>query len=93
MAYKLSNWSLADLFPAMDSPELENAFDQMEEQVTTFEGVRGKLRSDMPVDEFLHIVRVSEQMTRLAHKMDAYSGLAFAAETQDQPALTLLSRV
>ncbi len=93
MAYKLSNWSLADLFPSMNSPELENAFDQMEEQVTTFEGVRGKLRADMPVDEFLHIVRVSEQMTRLAHKMDAYSGLAFAADTQDQIALTLMSRV
>ncbi|MBI5932836.1 MAG: M3 family oligoendopeptidase [Chloroflexi bacterium] len=93
MPYKLSNWSLADLFPSMDSPELENAFDQMEEQVATFEGVRGKLRADMPVDEFLHIIRVSEQMTRLAHKLDAYAGLAFAADTQDQAALTLMSRV
>jgi oligoendopeptidase F len=93
MPYKLSRWSLADLFPGMDSPELETAFDQIEEQVTTFEGVRGKLRSDMPVDEFLHIVKTSEQMTRIVHKLDAFAYLAFAADTQNQAAQTLQSRV
>lgn len=93
MPYKLSRWSLADLFPGMDSPELETAFDQIEEQVTTFEGVRGKLRADMSVGEFLHIVKTSEQTTRIAHKLDAFSGLAFAADTQDQTAQTLQNRV
>ncbi len=93
MPYKLSRWSLADLFPAFDSPELETAFDQIEEQVTTFEGVRGKLRADLPADEFLHIVKTSEDTARMAYKLDNYAGLAFAADTQDQVALTLVSRV
>jgi oligoendopeptidase F len=93
MPYKLSRWSLNDLFPGMNSPELEAAFDNIEEQVTTFEGVRGKLRADLPVDEFLHIVKTSEDTTRLAHKLDAFAGLAFAADTQDQAAQTLQSRV
>ena len=77
----------------MDSPELETAFDQIEEQVTTFEGVRGKLRADMPVDEFLHIVQTSEVTTRIVNKLDAFAGLAFAADTQDQAAQTLQNRV
>ncbi|MFZ5858874.1 MAG: M3 family oligoendopeptidase [Chloroflexota bacterium] len=97
MPYKLSRWSLDDLFPApqggVTSPELENAFDQVDEQVTTFEGVRGKLRADMPADEFLHVVQTSEAFTRIVHKLDAFAGLAFAADTQDQAALTLQSRV
>jgi oligoendopeptidase F len=93
MPYKLSRWSLNDLFPGMDSPELETAFDQIEEQVTTFEGVRGKLRADMPADEFQHVVKTSEQTTRVAYKLDAFAGLAFAADTQDQTAQTLQSRV
>ena len=93
MAYKLSRWSLADLFPGMTSPELETAFDQIEEQVGAFEGVRGKLRADMPADEFMHVVKTSEQMARIEHKLDAFAGLAFAADTQDQSAQTLQNRV
>jgi len=97
MPYKLSRWSLADLFPAphggVASPELETAFDQIEEQVGDFEGVRGKLRADMSVGEFLHIIQTSEQTTRIVHKLDAFAGLAFAADTQDQAAQTLQNRV
>ena len=93
MPYKLSRWSLVDLFPGMDSPELETAFDQVEEQVTTFEGVRGKLRADIPVDEFLHIVITSEQTQRILQKLDAFAGLSFAADTQNQTAQALQNRV
>ena len=93
MPYKLSRWSLDDLFPAMNSPELEAAFEKLEEQVTMFEGVRGKLRADLPVDDFLHIVKTSEDTARMAYKLDAFAGLAFAADTQDQAAQTLQNRV
>ena len=93
MAYKLSRWSLDDLFPGMDSAELETAFDQIEEQVHTFEGVRNKLRADMPADDFMHIVKTSEVTARIVHKLDAFAGLTFAADTQDQSAQSLQSRV
>ncbi len=93
MAYQLQRWSLKDLYPGFDSPELESAFDQIEEQVTSFEGVRGKLRPEMPTDEFLHVVKALEDTTRIIHNLDAFSGLSFAADTQDQAAQTLQSRV
>ncbi len=93
MSYKSSRWSLNDLFPGITSPGLETAFDRIEEQVTTFEGVRGKLRPDMPAEEFLRIVKASEETARIVNKLDAFAGLSFAADTQDQAAQTLQSRV
>jgi len=93
MAYQLQRWSLKDLYPGFNSPELESAFDQIEEQVTSFEGVRGKLRPEMPADEFLHVVKALEDTTRIIHNLDAFSGLSFAADTQDQTAQSLQSRV
>lgn len=93
MPYSLSRWSLADLYSGMDSPELEAAFDRIEEQITSFEGVRGRLKPDLPPEQFLEIVHASEETTRLAQKLYAFAGLSFAADTQDQAALTLQARV
>ena len=50
--YSVKKWDLGELFPGFDSPELQAAFDNVEEQVTSFEGVRGKLKSDMDVETF-----------------------------------------
>ncbi|NJR14166.1 MAG: M3 family oligoendopeptidase [Phyllobacteriaceae bacterium] len=43
MAYTIKKWNLDELFTGFDSPELNAAFDNVEEQVASFEGVRGKL--------------------------------------------------
>jgi len=93
MAYTLSRWSLDDLYPGFNSPELESAFDQVEEQITSFEGVRGKLTPEIRSEQFLEIVRASEDTRRTILKLDAFAGLAFAADTQDQVAQSLQSRV
>jgi len=93
MAYNLARWSLADLYSGFDSPELEASFDQIEEQITSFEGVRNKLQPDIAPEQFLEIVRASEQTTRIANKLYAFAGLSFAADTQNQTAQTLQARV
>ena len=46
MPYTQTKWSLASLYPGHDSPELQTAFDLIEEQVTSFEGVRSKLKPE-----------------------------------------------
>lgn len=93
MPYKLSKWDLSQIFPGYDSPELQSAFDMIEEQVTSFEGVRAKLKADMPAEQFVDVVKASETMNRIGSKMFAFAGLSFAADTQDQKALTLQARV
>ncbi len=93
MTYKLSKWDLSQLFPGYDSAELQNAFDMIEEQVTSFEGVRDKLKPEMPADQFMDIVKASETTTRIASKLDVFAGLSFSADTQDQKAQSLQARV
>lgn len=91
--YSVKKWNLGGLFSGFDSPELEAAFDQIEEQVTSFEGVRDKLKPDMEAETFLDIVRASEETARILNKAYAFAALSFAADTQDQNAQSLMGRV
>jgi oligoendopeptidase F len=93
MTFTQTKWSLADLYPGFNTPEMESAFDVIEEQVTSFEGLRANLTPDMPADRFVDIVRASEEMTRVANKLYSFAGLSFAADTQDQTAQSLQARV
>lgn len=93
MAYSIKKWNLGELFPAIDSPELQTAFDNVDEQVTSFEGVRGKLKPDMEIEDFLGVVRASEAMARIMYKVYAFAELSFSADTQDQNAQSLVGRV
>jgi oligoendopeptidase F len=93
LPYSLSRWSLSDLYPALDSPELQAAFASIEAQVAQFETVRSRLAPDMPVSGFMEIVRQMEALSSEAYKVNAFANLAFAADTQDQAAQVLLARV
>ena len=93
MSYKISKWSLAPLYPSYESAELQSAFDMIEEQVTSFEGLRNKLNPDMPADQFVDVLRASEETARVANKMYSFAGLSFTADTQDQKAQSLQNRV
>jgi oligoendopeptidase F len=91
--YTVKKWDLSELFPGFDSPELESAFDNVEEQVASFEGVRGKLNPDIDAETFLDVVRASEEATRIVNRIYVFAGLSFAADTQDQNAQSLMGRV
>ena len=93
MSFTQSAWSLKDLFPSLDSPELEKAFETLEAQVADFEKIRPQLEPDIPVGSFVEILKDTEESTRLAQRIYVCAGLSFAANTQDQTAQTLLGRV
>ncbi len=84
MTYQLSPWSLADLFPAQDSPEMKAGFDELEEKVLEFEALRPSLAADMPVEAFLDTIQSLEAIARLGNRIADFAGLAFEANTQDQ---------
>jgi oligoendopeptidase F len=91
--YSVKKWDLSELFPSLDGPELQAAFDNIEEQVASFEGVRGKLSADMDPETFLEVVRASEATSRFGNRIGAFAGLTFAEDTQNQNAQTLIARV
>lgn len=84
MTYTPSPWSLADLFPALDSPELKSAFDELDVKVVEFETLRPGLSAEMPVEAFLNSIHLLEAISRLANRIADFAGLSFAADTQDQ---------
>jgi oligoendopeptidase F len=91
--YSVKKWDLGELFSGFDSPDLQGAFDNVEEQVASFEGVRNKLKPDIDAETFLDVVRASEESTRIVNRIYAFAGLSFAADTQDQNAQSLMGRV
>ena len=91
--YSTKKWNLGELYPSFDSPDLQAAFDNVEEQVMSFEGVRGKLQPDLDANQFMEFVSASEATTRLINKIYAFTGLSFASDTQDQVAQTYMARV
>jgi oligoendopeptidase F len=93
MTYKLKKWDLTQLFPGFNSPDLEGAFDNVEEQVASFEGVRSKLNAEMDVKTFLDVVRASESIARVVNRIFSFAGLSFAEDTQNQDAQSLMGRV
>jgi oligoendopeptidase F len=91
--FQQKRWSLADLFPGPDSPELEAAFVRVRQMATDFAQVREQLTPDMPIDDFLALLRRYEEFSDLLYRMNSYAGLAFAEDTQNQATLALLARI
>jgi oligoendopeptidase F len=92
-SYQLSRWSLSDLFPSHDSPEMKAAFENVESRVENFEAKRPQLAPDIDQAEFMEMVRQLEGISRLAHRIGNYAQLWFDEDTQDQEALNFVSGV
>jgi oligoendopeptidase F len=84
MTFTQSPWSLSDLFPAQDSPEMKSAFDELDIKVVEFEALRPSLSPTMPQAAFLDAIHLFEAISRLANRIVDFAGLRFSADTQDQ---------
>jgi oligoendopeptidase F len=93
MTFPQSPWSLNDLFPSHDSPEMKAAFAELDGMVSEFEALRPTLAADMPVEAFMDAIRKLEAINHLSSRIYGYAQLAFSANTQDQAVLTFLGTV
>jgi oligoendopeptidase F len=93
MTYIQSPWSLSDLFPSQDSPEMKAAFDEIDTKVVEFEAMRSRLSSDMSTQAFLEAIQLLEAISRLASRIADFAELSFSASTQDQTVQAFLSDV
>ncbi len=90
--YTLSAWSLSDLYPAADSPQMQSAFNDLEAQVAAFEERRSQLNAQLTSAEFLAILQQLEHLNRQARRVGGYASLRFAENTQDQASLAFMAR-
>ncbi|MGC8879045.1 MAG: hypothetical protein ACP5R2_07470, partial [Anaerolineae bacterium] len=58
--YPQKRWSLVDLFPAPDSPEMHSAIEELETRTAAFEGARARLRPDISPEELLELIHQLE---------------------------------
>ncbi len=93
MTYTQTHWSLADLFPSLDSAEMQSAFEELEAKVSAFETQREILSPKISAEDFLGVVRQLEAVTHLAHRIYGFASLSFSADTQDQAAQAFLASV
>jgi len=93
LPYTPERWSLADLFPSPDGPEMKATFAEVDAKVAGFEGKRSLLTSDIDHETFMDFVRLGEQITRLIYRIYAFAGLWFSEDTQNQAAQNLQARV
>ena len=93
LPYTQSRWSLADLFPAQNSPEVQKAFQDLESQAAAFEAHRSQLVDTIDPEDFLDIIKEYEKMSSLAYHLGGFASLSFASDTQDQNALTFQAQV
>ena len=92
-AFNQTSWSLSELFSAQDGTDIQAAFEELENKVSAFEKRRDDLSNELTNSEFLEIIRELEAIQKLALRINAFAGLSFAADTQNQDIQAFSSRV
>jgi oligoendopeptidase F len=88
-----TRWSLQALLAAPEGEPLEACLAQLEQAVSFLEAARPLLSPHLAETDFLNLLQRYETMSCLAHRLGAYAALWFAADTQNQAALNLQSRL
>jgi len=90
--YTQKTWSLADLFPAVDSRELKDAFKELESRAVALESKRPLLTNKISQLELLTLIGELEMLYRLGHRVASFAELLFSMNTQNQAALGLMAQ-
>jgi len=92
LSIKQTKWSLGDLYTSTDSPELQQAFEEVEKIVAAFENHRKILNDKIGFQDFLTVIKDLEAITKLMQRISGYADLWFTEDTQIQAAQTLVAR-
>ena len=91
--FEQTRWSLADLLPATEGPELDQLLADLEAAVVELEASRDTLSPDISEGSFLRLVALVEKIATLSRRLGYYGDLWYYADTQDQDALAYRGRM
>ncbi|MFX0184422.1 MAG: M3 family oligoendopeptidase [Candidatus Hodarchaeota archaeon] len=91
--YTPTRWSLKELFPSHDSPEVKSGLKVLDAEIAKFEKYRDSLSSDMDINEFLDIIKQQEAIRRLSLRISQFATLQFSEDTQDQDAQAFQAKI
>ena len=92
-AYTPSRWSLVDLIPSPDGPELSEYMQRLGQAATALAEKKSVLTPEISPQEFSRILRLIDEIAGLSRRLGAYAELWFAEDTANQSALALRGRV
>jgi oligoendopeptidase F len=85
-------WSLAELYPAIDSPKMKRDFGELEKKVAAFEKLRSRLTDSITPQDFMAIVHALEEIYIVSTRLGGYAELLFTEDTQSQTSMTLVAQ-
>jgi oligoendopeptidase F len=91
--YPQARWSLKDLLPGPDEAVLQNYLAELETCVSALESARPNLSADISTEEFIRLLDLNEQQSRIVNRLSAYTNLWFYEDTQNSDALNLRGRI
>ena len=84
----IPRWSLQELFPSPDGPEIRRAFKELDKRVAALEKQRRRLTPRISPAAFLALVKELELARALARRVASFAELFFSENTQDPVAMT-----
>ena len=91
--FQQTRWSLAELLPATQGPELEQILTGLQGAVTELEARRDRLAPDMAASDFQETLSLLETAARQSRRLGAYAYLWYAEDTQHPDALAFRGRM
>lgn len=91
--YRQERWSLDDLFPALDAPQVGMTLEEIDGLVAEIEGYRPRLTDTLAAEDFLALLGIYDRLMRLLSRVVGFAHLKFAEDTQDQQAQTVLAQM
>jgi oligoendopeptidase F len=92
-SYQPSQWDLSELLASTDEGVVSDRLAELEDNVQSFVARREQLRPDMPMADFLALLRQYETIAEQVYKLAAYGSLWFSSDTQSPAALTYRNRI
>ena len=90
---QLTRWSLDDLLVEPVDQSLDQCLSELEQVLGVFEAMRESLSSRISVEDFNKALETQESISTLIGRIEGYSDLWFAEDTQNQAALNLQDRI
>ncbi|MBN1231656.1 MAG: M3 family oligoendopeptidase [Anaerolineales bacterium] len=91
--YSLETWDLNDLFPAINSGDVEKALNKLDQLTDEFSTQRDKLNDKVTGQKLIDILGLLETLTRKAYRLYQFANLKFSENSQDQEAATFYGKI
>lgn len=91
--YSLGEWSLSELAGDPKSEAFQRQVRRLERKVKRFEKTKSALIPAISQKRFMEVVKDIEKISEEAHKLVGYASLSYAADTQSDPATSLMTRM